>query len=959
MKRFLAILVTIVMMATLLVPSMAVFADEADYSDYVPGAMPTDIVTNSWPYEGSTGNMSFGWSGIGYASEAQWVADTDIACTSTSYYGAMGKFIKQGNINETLEPGASYVFSAKIKNAGAEGTNPSFGIWFWKIVEDQDDKKIHYRTFPVEYGANGFVPGREFEDYSVTIVAPEQGVDCLGLGFVTAASGDILQLDWSEGIYFAKEEAYNITNEVVGYSSVFAGNSVTLDAKVVNQVGSAGTLDQAMTFVALDADRTAPVDGFTFTANGDGTTSVEVADTVAVGKYILLAQSDVYSGFQKGATIEVVSSEMYADSSVGIKPTDLITSSWPFKDTNDLVDFGWSNGQNTEAQWKAKDEISGISGEYHSMKGTFIIPERIIEPVEANTTYVFHAKFKTVVGTPKFEVYYSDSSNVKSYANEYPYGTYTPGSEFEDYKITLTTVGGGGGLKLGFSNASSGDTIQMDYSEGIYFAKETPYEIVVASADTKVIAGNSTTVNAQVLNQIGIKGTLLQNFEYVVLNADRTEFVDKITVTEGANGTATVNVASDVESGDYVIFVNSEDYPSLKKGIKISVINTSDFQDNATAPKVNLVLDPDNISYFLAGNGHSGFGDNKKDEYFTWKDSVDLSSTNDIYYMAGASFIRRSKGHLSEDAVWTVGDTFVYSIRLKNDTPEIDAAPLFGFSFGSRAELKALVSFPVTNTEDYETYTGYYKSIKERNYISLGFARPDSCIPHTATNAVINMDISNGGSLFVAKEAATEITNEVTGDTELLPGESTIVEAEILNQINEKGNVDQSITWFALNADRTRVVDGITVTDNGDGTATVDVDEDVATGDYVILAMSDSYPLRKGATISVVNSKARVVYTEIFTIGDDKASFNASVEGLICDTVKFVIASYNTAANKLIEAKEVELEVADGFVGMAGEEVAPVVSIAGADEVRVFVWDADTLAPIKFSEGVRSKLWYE
>jgi len=631
----------------LFVPSMAVFADGADYSDYVPGDMPTDLVTENWPYDGSTGSVTFGWSGGAYGTETQWKANTDISCTAETYYGAMGSFIRdygsKDKISGTLELNTAYVFSAKIKNAGAEGTSPKFGIWFWK-TEKIGENTHSYKTFPVEYGADGYAPGFEFEDYNATIVTPshETGDLQLGLGMVTAANGDILQLDWSEEVYFAKEEAYNITNEVVGSSRIFSGNSVTLDAKVVNQVGSAGTLDQAMTFVALDENRTTPVDGFTFITNGDGTTTVEVADSVEAGKYVLLAQSGVYSGFQKGVEIEVVDSDKFTDYTIGEKPANLISSGWVFgNNTGSLAGSTWVNGvYGTQVYWTAQNDIS-------------------MTPTTANWSAI---------------------------------------------------------------------------------------------------------------------GPII--------------------------------LASKVNGGD--------------------------------------PLSPN---------------------------------------------------------------------------------------------------------------TGYYTSVRKTNYLSLGFARPDSCIPHTATNAIINMDISNGGSLFVAKETATEITNEVTGDTELLPGESTTVEAEILNQINEQGNVDQGITWFALNADRTCVVDGINITDNGDGTANVDVDEDVETGDYVILAMSDSYPLRKGATISVVNSKARVVFTEIFTVDDGKASVYAGVEGLVCDTVKFVIAAYDTSANKLIDAKEIDVDVVDGIARVESSEIAPVISIDGADLVKVFVWDADTLAPIKFKFGVSNTLW--
>ena len=963
MKRLLAIFVTIVMVATLFVPTMSVFAEgETDYADYIPGDMPTDLITTNWPFEGSTGNMSFGWSG-GWGTEAQWVASKDFVCDATTYYGAMGTFIKPAKITEELELGTAYVFSAKIKKVGAEGTNPSFGIWFWK-TEVVDGATQHYKTYPVENAAYGYVPGYEFEDYNATIVTPshETGSIQLGLGMVTAKTGDILQLDWSEGIYFAKEQAYDISNDVVGNSKIFAGSSTTLDAKIVNQLGSTGTLDQTITFTALNADRTAKAEGFTFTTNGNGTVNVAVAETVAEGEYVLLAQSDIYEGFRKGAKIEVVSSAAFNDYEAGDMPANLLASGsggYVTDNTNGYgVSFGWYSDYGKGLKWAAGQDISlSATSTNFSVAGANIAAKHLNggEPLASNTGYVFSAKIRNCgpEGTnPTFQLYYTGSQG-RCFSNEYGADGFAPGMEDEDYKISFNTgANTTGAVWYGFVSAKAGDAIYMSTVAGeTYFGVETPFTINVNIEDNKVIAGGNTTVSTELLNQIGIPGGLTQNFDYAVLNSDRTAFVDGIEVTEGADSTATISVDDSVPSGDYVVVALAEDYSGVQKGVNFSVINTSDFEDKITAEKVNYVVDPDNINWFLDGNGHSGFGESKSDQYFTWKDSVDIASTQSIYYMAGASFLRANRGHLIEDAVWTVGDTFVYSVRLKNDTPEIDSAPLFGLSFGDRNNLNALVSFPVTNTEEYQTYTGYYKSVKDRTYLSVGFARPDSCIPHTATNAVINMDISNGGSLFVSKEAATEIVNEFAGDSEVLPGESTTVEARVLNQIGETGNLDQGISWFALNPERTEIAEGITITDNGDGTAEVLVDDDVSCGDYVILAMSDASDLRKGITLSVVNSKARVIYTELGAY-DGKAFLHAGVNDAACNKIKFVIASYNTAANKLIDAKACDVTVAEaGWTTEIPESLE--ISTDGADIVRVFVWDAETLEPIKFEEDVR------
>lgn len=62
MKRLISILVTVVMVATLFVPSMAVFAEGADYSDMIPAEKPANIIANPGSVEQFT-TMSFALGG--------------------------------------------------------------------------------------------------------------------------------------------------------------------------------------------------------------------------------------------------------------------------------------------------------------------------------------------------------------------------------------------------------------------------------------------------------------------------------------------------------------------------------------------------------------------------------------------------------------------------------------------------------------------------------------------------------------------------------------------------------------------------------------------------------------------------------------------------------------------------------------------------------------------------------
>ncbi len=942
MKRLLAIFVTIIMVTTLFVPTLSVLAEgEADYSDYVPsGDMPTDLVTSTWPYNGSTGHMTFGWSEVN-SGETQWAATEDISCSASSYYSAMGTFIKSDKFtNGGLAANTSYVFSAKIKNAGAEGTAPKFGIWYWGTSA---------KAFPVEYGAAGYAPGSEFEDYNVTITTTDAGCS-LGIGMVSAKSGDILQLDYSHGIYFAEEKEWEVTNEVVGSSKVFAGSSATIDAKVVNQIGSTGTLNQDMSFIALDAERTAEVEGFEFTPNDDGTTNVAIADTVAVGTYVILAKATEYAGFQKGVTIDVVSADAYADSVVGDMPADLITNTWPFGDITVSMSFAWSNGYGSEAQWKANSDMAyTATTQTWSAGGPTISSSKFTTAtaLDSNKSYVFSAKFKNAgaEGTnPTFQLYYSGNQG-RAFSTEYGSEGWAPGREFEDYKISFNTgASTSGPLVLGFVTASTGDIIQMDWSEGMYLSEEAAYELVnEITGDQMVFAGNSTTLKTEVLNQLGIPGTLSQDVDYAVLNADKTAFAEGITVTANGDGTAKVDVAATAAAGTYNIVAMTES--GLVKSAQLDVVSAETFADKTAEKPDNFVLAPANLTALVGNNGAGGTFERSLDsqQIFGY---LENSSASDPYWGAGPTLFAENY----RNASFVTGKNYVVSARLKNGAPDRKATVKAAFAYA--ANMDPAVTWDVSNTE-FETYASTFTATKDGSGIHFGLsARVDRTDVTDETRGLLLYDYSNGGSLYVAEEVAYEVVNEITGDAELLAGSSTTLKTEVLNQVGIKGNLAQDVTYVALTADRAAFAEGITVTEGADGAATVEVASSVAPGTYVIYAKHES-GIGTGIEIEVVTSKARVNAATVAIEGENAVFSAATVNGAKCANVMFVVASYDAASKKLIKAVSAVAAVADG-TAVLDEELT--VTVNGADLVRVFAWDADTLAPIKFAADV-DNIW--
>ena len=89
----------------------------------------------------------------------------------------------------------------------------------------------------------------------------------------------------------AEETAYDI--KVDGDKTEFvSGESITLDAAVLNQIDTEGNLSQGFTWVAVNTDRTEEISGIVITADeSDSSTATVTIGNVPSGDYIIVAQS--------------------------------------------------------------------------------------------------------------------------------------------------------------------------------------------------------------------------------------------------------------------------------------------------------------------------------------------------------------------------------------------------------------------------------------------------------------------------------------------------------------------------------------------------------------------------------------------------------------------------------------------------------------------------------------------
>ncbi len=334
MKKTLALFVAVVMTVTMALPAMSVFAETPDYSDYVASAERTDnLIANNtdinfylavntevvritagdtasevnYTYigDGSGGNK---WSNFSYyGTEGTWAKSTGGGAGQTSGFNG---YYPNGP--------ESFVVEMQLKNAAPTvNPNPEFTFSvFTARAEGVAEKQIVPVTATDDWQTVKTVFHTDAESPSSMWIA-------LGYGGATSSAypaiGTSIAL-YKPSLYVSQEVVHDIT--VTGDAEVAPGGTAELKAQVVNQIGIAGNLTQDFTWTALDADRSEAVEGFSFTEGEDGAVTVNVADTVAAGKYVILAAhsdaASVTKDTRKGIEIEVKSATKVTETSVTI-----------------------------------------------------------------------------------------------------------------------------------------------------------------------------------------------------------------------------------------------------------------------------------------------------------------------------------------------------------------------------------------------------------------------------------------------------------------------------------------------------------------------------------------------------------------------------------------------------------------------------------------------------------------
>ena len=123
-----------------------------------------------------------------------------------------------------------------------------------------------------------------------------------------------------------------------------------------------------------------------------------------------------------------------------------------------------------------------------------------------------------------------------------------------------------------------------------------------------------------------------------------------------------------------------------------------------------------------------------------------------------------------------------------------------------------------------------------------------------SAGSAIMLDTTEQDSVYVAPEQASRIANTiVSGTNKVVKGKSIELKSEVLNQLGITGCLDQSVSWYVTNKDKTKKESGFTVADNGE-TITISPGENVEDGAYAVVAHSAKYGLTKTQYIFVASS---------------------------------------------------------------------------------------------------------
>ncbi len=849
------------------------------------------------------------------------------------------------------------------------------------------------RTWPKEYGEDGFYVTGDYETYGFTFNISEnfniESNNAITVGFLADnAVGESFSVDTSAPgkIYFAEEVAYNIKNEKTSAETgLFAGDTATFEAQILNQIGSEGYLDQNVEWLVLDESRSEEISGFTIET--DATTknaTVTVGDTVPSGTYAVVAYSEKYD-MAMGQEIKVYDENYYKD----YKPQTLtdnllgrydISPEREFQlktqrhntsintdtdiESNITENKKWSNETSTYYP-RAMKVVSELN-----IPGAGVAGVSFIVWKNGGTQWFKFDKSKNYVFKLDMKDNYPDETPVlanvtisnetegtRTWSKEYGEDGFYLTGDYETYGFTFKVhenfnPDSGNSISVGFLAGNAvGESFSVDTSRrNIYLAEEKAYDIEFdkVSGPEKLQTGNSVTFEAKLVNQIGSEGYLTQDFDWYVMDTERKEFIDGFTIdVDAATKKATVTPGASVPTGRYDVVAVSDKY-AMAKGQTIRVIADdyyNDYQKKAAPANIYETIYGANIPNGIMQRNTADVNVNKDNApVYNFFASANISYGQ---YNAINGWITNKLSNTESYNKFEVGKSYLFKVRAKDASTNGEAAAINAVIHNETSSVMTH-NWPVekpSHSDGYvltDEYADYIFTIPVgtnfdanagKHFLTFGFAGG------TLSGAAFDIDFSVEDAIYLAEEVVYDIKNEVkAGQTSLKAGETVTLEASVVNQLDKEGTLEQNFTWVAMDTNRKNIIEGITVTPNADTTeATVTVADTVAVGTYTIVAVSEDYDIAKGININVAAAAEKI---SAFEMKEDSGyvMLDATVVDSTAEKIFFVLAAYTGTA--LSAVKSLPVDVVDGVASVEGLYFDD--ALASGTTVKAFIWNYGT-----------------
>lgn len=663
MKKILSLALSVLLIIGVLPIVSAAGVDSSLKSDYVPGSMPENIFTGSSIVEFNSG-VNYNHYNQMHKGDAA-VITHEVGISQPTTKSVMFKanrdlpdpnavFAKNEQTGYHEWDGVNYNYSWPLSGCSTKSSllqypgdygNLVFSFDAYNSSSSEVDingarinigrfykhrtESVNTNEYPIEYNGKdeGFVvtvnstePRQKFSGTFIDTNKYKLSQYLYSIGMPQGTpKGASVTLD---SVYFGIEEVYDIEVAALNGTNIApsTGGNIKLSAKILNQIGSTGGLEQGnFTWHALNLARTEYVQGITVTPGNDGTATVAVSRTVPVGKYTIVAVSDTYEGFVKGIEINIG----YEDYIPGQLPRNYISEDATAKDllamnynkyiklpgeTSTLMDVIVSEKDDGKVVLKAQRNLTKPNEVY--MDSDNDGHKDTLKEGEQSTEWAFSGATtsSSVLQLPaqKGALVYSFkvSNNDTAYTPKINFGRnkkplYSAEYNGTDKGMEVLASGGRWQVFSGTIPADENNLNDCSYSIGLaegspkgssvtikademYFGIEEVYDIEVSTIGSDRVSvgmGGTITVDADITNQVYSTGDLEQGeFLWYALNDDRTETVPGITVTAGENGTATVNVAPTVPCGAYDIVASAVLYPGFVKGVRIYVVLPEDVE---------------------------------------------------------------------------------------------------------------------------------------------------------------------------------------------------------------------------------------------------------------------------------------------------------------------------------------------------------------------------------------------